>query len=186
MLFQAIQFATDKHKDQKRKFNGRPYITHPLRVMSRTLLIPGCTEGMAIAAILHDVVEDCGVTVDEIKKMFGFDVADLVVGLTNTSKITHPHANRAERKKIDRDRLYGCSKQVKQIKLIDRADNLTEMPICKESEKFIPVYIEESKDLLFTLTGADNTLADELCTILYAKEREWHNYWEDKMGLRKA
>lgn len=63
MLAQAIAFAADKHSDQTDK-GGAPYILHPLRMMMR--LRTTDYELMAIA-VLHDVVEDCNVTFDELR-----------------------------------------------------------------------------------------------------------------------
>lgn len=72
MLSQAIQFAVRLHCGQVDKA-GKPYILHPLRVM-----LSFEDEKEMTAAVLHDVVEDCGVTVTEIFRQFGEDVASAV------------------------------------------------------------------------------------------------------------
>lgn len=84
-LEKALEFAIDSHKTQFRK-SGEPYIIHPILVAS---IVSSLTddEGMAIAALLHDVVEDTIVTIEEIETMFGADVAHLVEGLTKIDAI---------------------------------------------------------------------------------------------------
>ncbi len=75
-LDQAILLAVDAHRGQFDKA-GAPYILHPLRVM---LAQPEDTRRMA--AVLHDVVEDCGIAMDDLRARFGDGVADAVDALT--------------------------------------------------------------------------------------------------------
>lgn len=76
----AIALATKAHEGQFRK-SGDPYITHPLAVM-KIVEAWGMDEDTIIAAILHDTVEDTSVTLQDIKKQFGEQVAFLVDGVT--------------------------------------------------------------------------------------------------------
>ncbi|MCL9822998.1 RelA/SpoT family protein [Helicobacter colisuis] len=76
----AIAFATEAHKNQKRR-SGEPYIVHPLLV-SCIVAYFGGDEVMVCAALLHDVVEDTDYTLEDVKKNYGEDVASLVDGLT--------------------------------------------------------------------------------------------------------
>ena len=85
MIEKARRFAEMAHKGQVRKYNGQPYFTHPERV-ARRLEGLGYGPEMVAAGYLHDVVEDCGVKIEEIRVVFGDKVADLVSGLTNPSK----------------------------------------------------------------------------------------------------
>ena len=71
MLDRAIEFATKAHKGQFRKYTGEPYINHPLAVMEIVRGVPGHTEEMLVAAVLHDVVEDTDVSLMEITEKFG-------------------------------------------------------------------------------------------------------------------
>lgn len=75
-LEEAILFAVRAHEGQKHAF-GSPYILHPLRVMNRVNRAGGNEQAM-ITAVLHDVQEDCDVTNDTIRAMFGDTVADAV------------------------------------------------------------------------------------------------------------
>ena len=81
-----MDFAEKAHDGQVRK-SGEPYITHPVNV-AVILIDYDCDTDSVIAALLHDTVEDTSVTLDDIKKQFGQDVAQLVDGLTKLNKIS--------------------------------------------------------------------------------------------------
>lgn len=83
-LSHAIDFATEKHKGQKRK-SGEDYITHPLYVTT-TLIEWGMDIDTILAGVLHDTVEDTSTTLQEIETTFGRDVAFLVDGVTKVSQ----------------------------------------------------------------------------------------------------
>ncbi len=84
-LTKALEYSKKAHEKQLRK-SGQPYIVHPILVASIVSSITN-DESMAIAALLHDVVEDTLVNIDEIKELFGADVAHLVEGLTKIDTI---------------------------------------------------------------------------------------------------
>ncbi|MDD3476584.1 MAG: RelA/SpoT family protein [Sulfurimonas sp.] len=84
-LQKALDYSTAAHISQFRK-SGEPYIIHPILVASIVSSITN-DEAMAIAALLHDVVEDTEVDIEEIKDVFGSDVAHLVEGLTKIDSI---------------------------------------------------------------------------------------------------
>jgi (p)ppGpp synthase/HD superfamily hydrolase len=81
----ALVFATQKHAGQHRKGTTVPYVAHLLSVAA-LVLEAGGDEDLAIAALLHDVVEDCGGApmLREIRRRFGKRVADVVDGCTDT------------------------------------------------------------------------------------------------------
>ena len=81
----ALSYAKEAHKTQFRK-SGEPYIVHPILVASIVSSITN-DESMAIAALLHDVVEDTEISIEDIEKLFGDDVANLVEGLTKIDVI---------------------------------------------------------------------------------------------------
>lgn len=85
LLDQAFTLAMDAHEGQTRK-SGEPYIIHPILVASIVAELTG-DEAMVIAALLHDVVEDTAITIDEIGFDYGADVAHLVEGLTKIDTI---------------------------------------------------------------------------------------------------
>ncbi|MDD2376998.1 MAG: HD domain-containing protein [Clostridia bacterium] len=85
-MFDAINFATIAHDGQIRKSNGIPKITH-LYGVAMLILQFGYSEELAIAGLLHDVVEDCkGYSLETIKDKFGKDVADYVFDVTEMDK----------------------------------------------------------------------------------------------------
>jgi (p)ppGpp synthase/HD superfamily hydrolase len=80
----ALAFAACAHRDQVRKGTGAPgvpYIVHPMHVAT-ILLRHGFDEPMIVAALLHDVVEDCGVPLDDIRDRFGEAVAEMVAAVS--------------------------------------------------------------------------------------------------------
>jgi len=81
----ALNFAQEAHKEQFRK-SGEPYIVHPVLVASIVASITG-DEAMVIAALLHDVVEDTHITIEDVQRDYGDDVAHLVEGLTKIDTI---------------------------------------------------------------------------------------------------
>ena len=85
ILQEALDYSIDAHKHQYRK-SGEPYIIHPILVASIVSSITA-DESMAIAALLHDVVEDTPITIEDIDESFGKDVAHLVEGLTKIDSI---------------------------------------------------------------------------------------------------
>jgi GTP pyrophosphokinase len=84
-LQEALSFAIEAHKGQFRK-SGEPYIIHPILVAAIVAALTN-DESMVIAALLHDVVEDTAISITEIQKRFGGDVAHLVSGLTKIDLI---------------------------------------------------------------------------------------------------
>ena len=156
IIVRAAQFACKAHEGQQRKYTNRPYITHPVRVAGRVATLDESNATMVAASFLHDVIEDCGISYAAIEDMFGKDVADLVLELTNDPTI---QGNRAERKRQNRERLKAASKEAKIIKLVDRIDNLSELDW---SDGFAKVYAAESFLLLDTsLTGVNTELENE-------------------------
>jgi GTP pyrophosphokinase len=81
----ALTFAQQAHHNQFRK-SGEAYIVHPVLVAAIVANITG-DEAMVIAALLHDVVEDTHITIEEINRDYGADVAHLVEGLTKIDTI---------------------------------------------------------------------------------------------------
>ncbi|SFV74937.1 GTP pyrophosphokinase, (p)ppGpp synthetase II / Guanosine-3',5'-bis(diphosphate) 3'-pyrophosphohydrolase [hydrothermal vent metagenome] len=85
MIEKALAYAIEAHKTQLRK-SGEPYVVHPILVSAIVLSITN-DEAMGVAALLHDVVEDTPITIEEIKEHFGSNVAHLVNGLTKIDTI---------------------------------------------------------------------------------------------------
>ena len=151
MLERAIQFATEAHSGQFRKYTGEPYITHPLAVMEIVRGVPGHTEEMLVAAVLHDVVEDTDVSLMEIEEEFGNVVSDLVLHLTDIS--TPEDGNRLKRKRKDAEWYAQGSAQAQTIKVADFIDNTRD--IAQHAPRFWEVYKMEKLYALDLLQEAD-------------------------------
>ncbi|MDE6132371.1 MAG: RelA/SpoT family protein, partial [Oscillospiraceae bacterium] len=122
-IISAYEFAAKAHANQFRS-SGEPYITHPLAV-SFILLELGMDTDTICAAMLHDVVEDTDITLEEIKKLFGQDVAMLVDGVTKLGKI--PLFTKEEQQAENvRKILLAMSQDIRVIiiKLCDRLHNM--------------------------------------------------------------
>ena len=152
-LDKAIQFATKAHEGQIRKYTGEPYIVHPLAVMEIVKTVNHTVE-MLMAAVLHDTVEDCDVTIQDIDREFGPVVAQLVDELTDVSK--PEDGNRAFRKGLDREHSAQASAQGQTIKIADLLDNTKS--ITEHDEHFAKVYMKEKALLLQLLDKADKIL----------------------------
>src|SRR5205807_6400299 len=86
LLTRAYQLARAAHEGQVRR-SGDPYIQHPLAV-ARILAELGLDDITLSAALLHDSVEDTGVTLDEVASEFGDDVAAIVDGVTKLDRVS--------------------------------------------------------------------------------------------------
>lgn len=123
LLVSAVDYATRMHADQYRE-SGEPYITHPLAV-AEILLDLGLDCHTLAAAILHDCVEDTPATEDEIKRLFGDEVALLVAGVTKLDKIAFK-SREEEQAENFRRMFFAMAKDIRVIiiKLADRLHNM--------------------------------------------------------------
>jgi GTP pyrophosphokinase len=119
---EALSFALSLHRDQYRKHTGIPYIAHLLGVTS-LVLDDGGDEDEAIAALLHDAVEDQGglKTLNKIRNTFGSNVADIVDGCTDSYEIPKPPWR--GRKIAYIEHLKTASKSVVRVSLADKLYN---------------------------------------------------------------
>ena len=127
-------FAYEKHFGQKR-LTGDDYITHPLNVA--WILTDICADGKAIsAALLHDTIEDSDSTFDEIKSLFGEDVAIIVDGVTKINKINF-NSDSEQMAANQRKILVGLSADVRVIivKLADRLHNMRTLYVLSEAKQ---------------------------------------------------
>ncbi len=88
VIRKAFDIALDAHKDQRRK-TGEPYIYHPIEVAKIVANEIGLGATSIACALLHDVIEDSEYTYEDINKMFGKKIADIVNGLTKISVMNH-------------------------------------------------------------------------------------------------
>src|SRR5437016_5247770 len=116
----AFQFAAQMHSGQTRKASTIPYIAHLMGVAS-LVLEAGGNEDLAIAALLHDVVEDCGgaPVLKEVRRRFGARVAKVVDGCTDADTYPKPPWRERKEKYIRRLRREGPD-----TRLVSAADKL--------------------------------------------------------------
>jgi (p)ppGpp synthase/HD superfamily hydrolase len=101
LVGRALDFMYRAHADQKRKADNTPYEEHPVEV-AHTLFEAGFGEEVVAAGLLHDVVEDTDVTLEEIAERFGGDVATLVDALTHDPDIKSYNERKAShRRKVE-------------------------------------------------------------------------------------
>ena len=169
LTHRAFDFAMAAHAsiNQLRKYTGEPYIVHPIAV-ARLVRSIGGTNEMIAAALLHDVVEDTPVTLNEIKHVFGFPIADLVEQLTDVS--VPQDGNRAIRKEIDRKHSARATAEGQTIKLADLIEN--SRTIAEHDPEFAEVYIPEKRALLEVLTKGNLGLQRQAWVIV--------DNWEDE------
>ncbi len=146
-ILHAVEFAVKAHNHQRRRYGvDEPYVAHPIRV-ARIVADIINDEDTIVAAILHDVLEDCpGITAKQIYEEFGNDVLVMVQQLTDTPP--GGGLNRRQRKTVDRERLDKAWNSTQTIKLADIIDNTAS--IVNHDPGFAQVYLAEI-DLMLPL-----------------------------------
>ena len=123
LIKKAYEYAKNKHGDQLRK-SGEPYIIHPVQV-AYILSTLGLDDSTICAALLHDTVEDTGVTKEDLSHEFGKEIAELVDGVTKLSKLQY--ASMEEQQVENYRKMFlamGKDIRVILIKLADRLHNM--------------------------------------------------------------
>lgn len=143
----TINYIQEKHSGQFRRFSLAPYWVHPIQV---ACLVQKYKEShkideLVIAALLHDVVEDCGVTIKEIKEKFGDLVASLVDELTSDDK----QVKEKGKEVYLSEKVLNMSSWGLVIKLCDRLNNVSDLFYAEE--KFKNKYKRETITILNSL-----------------------------------
>jgi len=122
-FLRAFTFAAKKHSSQTRRASTIPYIAHLMGVTSLVLEFGG-DEDLAIAALLHDVVEDCGgaLMLKEVKRRFGSRVAKVVDGCTDSD--TTPKPPWRERKEAYINHLKTADADIRLVSAADKLNNV--------------------------------------------------------------
>ena len=122
---QAVEFALKAHRDEKRKSNGVPYILHPIEVAAISARLTTEREVMA-AALLHDTVEDAGVTREQLLKKFGPRVTELVMAETEDKhrEMSAAASWKMRKEESIKDLRSTDDKGVKAMWLSDKLSNL--------------------------------------------------------------
>ncbi len=133
-VMRAYVFAAKAHKGQER-VSGEPYLSHPLDVANILTDLRLDTASVA-AGLLHDVVEDTHATLEEIKELFGLEVAAVVDGVTKLSRIPFSTREEAQAENI-RKMILAMSKDIRVIlvKLADRLHNMRTLEPLPEAKR---------------------------------------------------
>ena len=126
LLQQAVDYAQNKHKQQKRK-DGSPYIIHPLAV-AEIVAEMGLDEDAVLGALLHDCIEDTDASHEDIERIFGQTVAELVEGVTKLTRANFSSTEQAQMENL-RKMFMAMSKDIRVvlIKIADRLHNMRTM-----------------------------------------------------------
>ena len=124
LVLRAAQFAAHKHKDQRRKdAKATPYINHPIGLAEVLHTDGGVRDPVVIAAaLLHDTIEDTETTYDELRGIFGEEIADTVVELTDTKFL-----GKEARKRLQIAKAGRASERARHVKLADKICNLRDI-----------------------------------------------------------
>ena len=134
MIVRAYEFAARMHDGQFRD-SGDPYITHPIAVAELTAELMPDTDAVC-AALLHDTVEDCGATVEEISKLFNKQIAELVDGLTKLVQIPFDDKEDEHMENL-RKMFLAMSRDIRVlfVKLCDRLHNMRTLGVRKDEKR---------------------------------------------------
>lgn len=124
LIITALEFASKKHKDQRRKdAEASPYINHPI-ALAKVLCIEGqITDHKVICgALLHDTIEDTETTEAELIAIFGKSITKIVLEVSDDKSLP-----KAERKLMQIEHARHASKRAKLVKLADKISNLRDI-----------------------------------------------------------
>ena len=126
LIDRAVDYANQKHKLQKRK-DGSPYIIHPLAV-AQIVAEMGLDCDAILGALLHDCIEDTDASHEDIEKIFGPTVAELVEGVTKLTRANFSSSEQAQMENL-RKMFMAMSKDIRVvlIKIADRLHNMRTM-----------------------------------------------------------
>lgn len=168
----AFKFACEAHKEQQRK-TGEPYITHPLAVAIILAEIRTDMESIA-AALLHDVVEDTDVTIEDINNNFGEEVSLLVFGVTKIAKVAY--YSKTDRQAENYRKMFFHISQDVRVLLVKIADRLHNMrTLGGHSEEKARVIARETLDIYAPLAHRLG-----ISKLRYDLEDLGFKYWDKK------
>ena len=124
ILISAVEFAAEKHRSQRRKdVDASPYINHPI-ALANVLATKGNVTDLTVlcAAILHDTIEDTETNEDELRELFGDDITNVVLEVTDDKKLS-----KVQRKQLQIKNIAKASDKAKLVKLADKICNLNDI-----------------------------------------------------------
>ena len=142
LLNRAYVFSMKAHGSQKRA-SGDPYFSHPLEVAG-ILTELKLDSNTIVTALLHDTIEDTVATYEDIERLFGSKIAQLVDGVTKLSKLERPASESARQAENFRKLLVAMSNDIRVllVKLADRLHNMRTIHFIKDPEKRKRIAVE--------------------------------------------
>jgi len=124
LILKALEFASFKHRDQRRKDkDASPYINHPIQLAHVLCHEGGITDDTVLAAaILHDTLEDTQTTPEELRELFGEKIASIVAEVTDDKALP-----KSDRKRLQIEHAAGISREAKLVKLADKICNVRDV-----------------------------------------------------------
>src|SRR6267154_5131596 len=124
LVIRAIEFAVQKHRMQRRKDSeASPYINHPIALMHVLCIDGGITDQLVLAAAaLHDTIEDTETTEEELRTIFGEEITQIVVEMTDNKSLP-----KEVRKRLQIEHAHRMSREGALVKLADKLCNLRDV-----------------------------------------------------------
>ena len=136
IVAKAYNFAEMAHSNAQTRFSGERYFIHPYNV---ALILADLHMDVqtVCAGLLHDVVEDTGITFDEIKREFGEEIANMVDGVTKLSKVKYRNKEERQAESL-RKMIVAMSKDIRVviIKLADRLHNIRTLQYMPKEKQY--------------------------------------------------
>ncbi len=182
----AYEFAAHAHREQKRS-SGEAYIIHPLNV-SATLVKLKMDVETIIAGLLHDTVEDCDVTPEDIEKEFSTNISQIVVGLTKISKMKFRSKEESQAENF-RKMVVAMAKDLRviMVKLADRMHNMRTLQYVspekqmKVASETLDIYVPLASRLGINSVKGE---LEDLC--LRFMHPEFYYKLSDKVAMKKS
>jgi guanosine-3',5'-bis(diphosphate) 3'-pyrophosphohydrolase len=139
LVIRAVEFAAQKHRMQRRKdSDASPYINHPIALMHVLCIDGGITEPVILAAAaLHDTIEDTETTEQELRSIFGDEIASVVLETTDDKSLA-----KVERKRLQIENAQHMSREAALVKLADKICNLRDVAVNPPAEWSVERRIE--------------------------------------------
>jgi guanosine-3',5'-bis(diphosphate) 3'-pyrophosphohydrolase len=158
LLVRAIAFAAEKHRNQRRKdAEASPYINHPIG-LADVLANEGGVSDVSVlaAAVLHDTIEDTETTEHELRELFGDEITDTVLAVSDDKTL-----EKAERKRMQVAHAASLTRAAKLVKLADKICNVRDVaahPPDRWPLERRQAYFEWAKDVIDQLRGVHPVL----------------------------
>lgn len=179
MYQNALAYASLVHKGQVRKYTGEPYIEHP-KLVAKIIhdymelcddiplfaFDPIDYSKMCCAALLHDTIEDTNATYEQIQKLSGKEICDLVYWVTD--ELTPEDGNREFRKRKYLEKILESPYEAKCLKIADILSNIRNLA------EVVP---DDDKDFAVKYIGEKEELVKALKSLKERKKRDKRYYW---------